>query len=88
MKDYLILYDIFNPKRAAKVRNYLYKYRTGGQKSALEMPLSKKISDKLLFKLSCYTKDIDKINIIKVHKNPILLGKATQLNYKSNGVIV
>ena len=88
MKNYLVLYDIFNTKRAYKIRKYLYKHTTGGQKSALEIPLDGKLSDKLIFKLNSYTKDIDKINIVKIYKNPILLGKASQLNTISNGVIV
>ena len=42
MQNYLICYDIFDKKRLYKVRKIVYSYALGGQKSALEAPLSKK----------------------------------------------
>jgi len=87
MKNYLILYDIFNPKRLQQVRKLVSSYALEGQKSALEAPLDKSSMCSLVSQLSEIIKTEDKVNIIRVSK-PILLGKARSLEQLNNGVII
>jgi CRISPR-associated protein Cas2 len=87
MKIFLIAYDIFDKKRLSKVRKLVYSYALGGQKSALESLLSVTLLKSLVFELEQLTEDKDKINIIKVDE-PILLGKAKDIHYTKNAVII
>jgi len=41
MKNYIVAYDILDVKRAYRVRKLIYDYASGGQKSALELLLSR-----------------------------------------------
>jgi CRISPR-associated endonuclease Cas2 len=86
VKKFLILYDIFDKKRLPKVKKIAYSYALGGQKSALEAPLDKNLMNSLLKELDQVLEDEDKVNIVRVSE-PILLGKASTLEYK-NGVII
>ena len=88
MHDFLIAYDIFGPKRLRKVKEIVYSYSLGGQKSAIEAPLDKQDLKMLITELSSYIDKEDKINIIKVIDKPILLGRASHIAYERNGVII
>jgi len=88
MKNYIIAYDIFDPKRLRKVKNIVYSYSIGGQKSAIEAPLDKYYMKLLVEELQKELDKNDKVNIIKVIGKPILLGKANQISYENNGVII
>jgi len=87
MKDYIITYDIFNPKRAYKIRKLIYSYAFSGQKSLLELILNRRDLKDILKLLKPLLEDNDAINIIEIEKNPMLFGKAKNLKY-DNGVII
>ncbi len=87
MKNYLVCYDIFDIKRLYKVRKIVYSYALGGQKSALETPLDKKLLKELTTKLQNTIKQEDKINIIEISGEPLCFGKADYLKF-DNGVII
>jgi len=87
MTNYLIAYDIFNPKRLYGVRKIVKTYALEGQKSAIEAPLNRDLMQSLVAELMDIMQDEDKINIIKV-SNIILLGRAKTISYKNNGVII
>lgn len=87
MKNYIVAYDIFNKKRLKKVKDIVYLYKLSGQKSALEIPLNRTNMKSLIKNLLDIVEDEDKVNIIKVSES-ILLGKATQISYENNGVII
>lgn len=88
MKNYIIAYDIMNVKRLQKVKKIVYAYALGGQKSAREAPLDKNCLKRLVGQLMQIVEKNDKINIISVLNNPILLGKAKQTIMKENGIII
>ncbi len=85
---FVIAYDIVDNKRRRKCAKVAYGYAFGGQKSALETVLKKGevqvVSDELL---DCIDPDEDRINLVCVKPNAILMGRAKQLNY-DDGVIV
>jgi len=87
LHNFIIAYDIFDKKRLRKVREIAYSYTLGGQKSALEAPLDATNMKSLVKEFLNILEDEDKVNIIKVSE-PILLGKATQISYESNGIII
>ena len=89
MTLHLICYDIADPKRLAKVRKVAYGYAFGGQKSAVESYLTSKKLKKLLQEfLPLIDPEVDRINIIKVHKKAILLGKAKQLDFDKGTIVI
>lgn len=88
MKNYIIAYDIADKKRLSKVRKISYSYALGGQKSALEAPLNATLMKEFVGELEKIIKDNDKVNIIRVNKNPILLGKAHSIEFINNGIIL
>lgn len=88
MKNFIIAYDIADKKSLPKVRKIAYSYALGGQKSAVEAPLNLKLMKSLLQELDKIIKKDDKVNIISVAKNPILLGKAKQTIFEKNGIII
>jgi len=51
-KNFLIAYDIFDPKRLRKVKEIVYSYSLGGQKSAIEAPLNQTDLKMLITELS------------------------------------
>ncbi len=88
MKTYLLAYDIVDKKRLSRIRKIAYSYAIGGQKSSLELPLSKKQLSTLIFKLQkVINKKQDKINIIEIEEDAVLLGKAKKFDF-SDGIIV
>ncbi len=88
MQDYLICYDIFDKKRLYKVRKIVYSYALGGQKSALEAPLSKRDLKELITKLLQVIKPEDKINIIPFHNEPLCFGKGDFIKFEKGLIIV
>lgn len=88
MNQFLIAYDIFDTKRLPKVKKIAYSFSLGGQRSALEAPLSQSYLKILVSQLLDLIKDNDKINIISFHGAPILLGKSQHVNYENKGVII
>lgn len=88
MYDFLVAYDVFDKKRLPKVKKVVYSYSLGGQKSALEVPLNKQLMLEILKSLDFIIKQEDRVNIIKIIGEPILLGKAKHISYKQNGIII
>lgn len=88
MHNYIIAYDITDKKRLPKIKKIAYSYALGGQKSAVEAPLDVKLMKSLVQELETLLEDDDKVNIIRVSKNPILLGKAKNVVFEKNGVII
>ena len=87
MKKYIIAYDILNPKRAYRVRKLLFAYAFGGQKSVLELLLSKRELKEIIALLNAILEENDKVNIIEVDNHIMLFGKAQILEY-NKGVII
>jgi len=86
-KNYLIAYDIADKKRLSRVRKVVYAYALGGQKSALEAPISAKTLKKLVARLQKIIYENDKINIIEFNGEPLCFGKADFINY-DKGIII
>jgi len=88
-KDYLLCYDIADPKRLYQVRKYSYPFALGGQKSALQTPLSKNEATKIIKKLTkIINTSQDKINLIQVEQDPIVLGKNIDITYEEGIIII
>lgn len=88
MQNYLICYDIADKKRLTKVRKVAYSYTLGGQKSAVEAPLNKKLLKELVEKLQNLIRDNDKINIISYSGEPICFGKADFVEFDKGVIII
>jgi len=88
MQNFLIAYDIFNQKRLRIIRKVISSYMLGGQKSVLEVPLDKKSLKCLVGDLNYFASDEDKINIISIESNPILLGKANHITLENGGIVI
>jgi len=89
IKNYLLCYDIADPKRLYQVRKHSYPLAFGGQKSALQTPLSKSEAKKFLKQLLKFIKPTeDKINLIEVYDNPIILGKNIDIKYEEGAIII
>lgn len=88
MQNYLVAYDVFDKKRLPKVKKVVYSYALGGQKSALEVPLDHQLIKQLSASLLDLMDKEDKCNFIHIVAKPILLGKAKQLAFENNGVII
>ncbi len=87
-KQYLIAYDIADPKRLSKIRKIAYSYALGGQKSALEAPLNEKELKTLIGKFLRVIKKGDKINIVMVGEEPLLFGKADFIKYDKGVILI
>lgn len=86
---YLLCYDIADPKRLGRVRKVAYSFAFGGQKSAVECYLDEKMLHALQRKLFAQIDpQKDKINIFKIKKDAILLGKAKQLPFDKGAIII
>ena len=88
MKQYIVAYDIYCAKRAYKVRQLVYSYSMSGQKSALEVWLSKKELKELLTLLNPLLGKGDSVHIIEVFDKVILFGKSDKLGYDKGVVII
>ncbi len=88
MKPYLVSYDIFNPKRLREVAKIVGDYKLKGQKSSWETPLDHKLMKGLVQKLEEVMKEEDKVNIIAVVGEPILLGNAKSIENKKGGIVI
>ena len=88
MSSFLVAYDIFDIKRLPKVKRVVYSFSLGGQRSALEAPLTHSFMNELVKQLLNLTKEEDKLNIIKFLDKPILLGKAKHIAYENKGVVI
>ena len=88
MKSYLVSYDIFNPKRLRQVAKIVENYKIKGQKSSWETPLDYKLMKELVKKLEEIIKEEDKVNIIAVIGEPILLGNAKSIENKKGGIVI
>jgi len=88
MKNYLVAYDIMNTKRASKVRRLVYSYALGGQKSVLELILSRRDLKEFLEALQPLLAEEDSINIVEIKREAMLFGKVDVLNYDEGVVIV
>ncbi len=88
MKTYLVSYDIFNPKRLREVRKVVEEYKLQGQKSSWETPLDHKAMTHLVSSLEEIIKDEDKVNIIELMGQPILLGVAKSIENNKGGIVI
>lgn len=88
MNTFLIAYDICDSKRLNKVSKLVYANALGGQKSVLEVPLSKNELNSFITQLLDLTIKQDKINIISICSKPLLFGKATSIPYDKGVIIV
>ena len=88
MKHYIVAYDILSDKRAYKVRRLVYSYAIGGQKSALEVLLTKKELIEFVKQLESLLSDEDRVNIIEVDEESLLFGKADVLVYDKGVIII
>lgn len=88
MYNFLIAYDIFNIKRLPKAKDVVYSFALGGQRSALEAPLSKVYLCELTSQLLQIIAKEDKLNIIRFVDEPILLGKAKHTKITNKGIIL
>jgi len=86
-ENYLVCYDIADKKRLRKVRKVAYSYALGGQKSAVEAPLTPKTLKELVEKLDKLLHDNDKVNIIAFEGEPLCYGKADFIAF-DKGVIL
>lgn len=87
-KNYLLCYDIFDEKRLYRIRKISYPFALGGQKSALELPLTRKEAKTLLAMLEAKITPEDKINLIEVEEQPRYLGKSKQIHFQEGMIIL
>ena len=89
MRDFLICYDIAQPKRLKKVAKYLYGYALGGQKSALEVPTDAKEVKKIATKLEGLIKPkVDRVLIVEIVGEPMVLGRGNFVKYEEGVIVV
>lgn len=88
MRLYLVAYDIADQRRLRKVREVAYSYAFGGQRSAVECYLTSKELARLERELLRFIDlEIDRVNIVEVYEEAILLGKAKRIDF-DEGMIV
>ena len=77
---YLVCYDIADSKRLYRARKLVYQYAFGGQRSALECYLTKESLGIIVDGLSKIIKPkIDRVNIVEVSEEVVLLGGAERI---------
>jgi CRISPR-associated protein Cas2 len=88
MKQYLVAYDIADPKRLNRVRKIAYSYALSGQKSAVEAPLEAATMRELLSRLSReIDPETDRVHIIPYKGEPLLFGRADHIGMEE-GVLI
>ena len=86
---YLVCYDISNAKRRRKVAKIVYNIALGGQKSALETVLDPHEAACLAQEIFVKIKpEKDRVNLIKVQAKAILFGRAQQLQYNNEVIVI
>ena len=89
MSHILVAYDIVESKRRVQVAKLVYGYALGGQKSALEVPVTlSEVKEIVIALKEKIDEETDRVNIIGVEEEAILLGKATQLAYEEGMIIL
>lgn len=89
MNTFLIAYDISNTKRLSKVRKLVYSFSIGGQKSAIETPLRREEIGFLISKINGLIKETeDKVNIVLIEGEPLILGRGNFMKYEKGAIIV
>ncbi len=89
MPHFLVAYDIVKSNRRTRVAKLVYSYALGGQKSALEVPVSTIEARGLAREIeSRIDGKTDKVNLIRVESEAILLGCASQLKYDEEMIIL
>ena len=87
-ENYLICYDIADKKRLRKVRKVAYGYALGGQKSAVEAPLTPKTLKELVARLDKLLHDNDKVNIVAFEGEPLCFGKADFIHFDKGVILI
>ena len=89
MPHFLVAYDIVKSSKRTRVAKLVYSYALGGQKSALEVPVSNTEAKVLAHEIeSRIDSETDRVNLIRVESKAILLGCASQLNYDEEMIIL
>jgi len=88
MKSYLVAYDILCAKRAVKIRKLVYSYTMSGQKSALELLLSKQDLKEFLKILKPLLFEDDSVNVVEIDEDAMLFGRADNLKYDQGVIII
>lgn len=89
MPHFLVAYDIVKSSRRVKVAKLVYSYALGGQKSALEVPVSSGEAQGLAREIEArIDTKTDKVNLIRVEDKAILLGCASQLKYDDGMILL
>ena len=88
-KNYFLAYDIEDDKRRRRVADIAYSYALGGQKSALEMVLTladvKSLMQSIDSEIDCHR---DRVHIVSVADDVILIGKAKKIKYKEGVILI
>ena len=89
MPHFLVAYDIVKSSKRTRVAKLVYGYALGGQKSALEVPVSNTEAKVLAREIeSRIDRETDRVNLIRVESEAILLGCASQLKYDEEMIIL
>jgi CRISPR-associated endonuclease Cas2 len=88
MFGFIIAYDILDKKRLAKIRKIVQQFSLGGQKSCYEAKLDKSSLNALIRLIEENIQENDKVNIINIQEDAILLGKAYQTKFENGGIII
>ena len=89
MSNFLVAYDIVESKRRVKAAKLVYGYALGGQKSALEVPADSTDIESIVVGLrEVIDLETDRVNIIKVDEEAILLGTASQIEYDDGMILL
>lgn len=88
MKSFVVAYDVFDAKRRYRVAKIVDAYRLEGQKSSWEVALERSSIKGVLDALEEVLETEDKVNIIAVVGEPILLGKAKSVEVQKGGIVI
>lgn len=89
MSQHLICYDVSNPKRWRQLYKVALSLALGGQKSALETPLSIRSLKREMSPLTKPLKEADDIlHIIPVNDDPEILGHSKRMQFEDGLILV